>query len=53
MMTKPELIHTIGGSAFVFAVAGVLTLLILFIHRRILPRYGIRIGSKGARDGLE
>lgn len=46
LLVDPELMNDIGGSLLVFGVALLTTLVILVIHRKVLPRYGIRIGTE-------
>mgnify|MGYP001004542039 CR=1 FL=1 len=46
MLVKPSLMSDVGTSLTIFAVAFGLTLLILLLHRVILPRYGIVIGTE-------
>jgi glutaredoxin len=47
MLVKPEIMSDIGKSLIVFAIAFGITLLILLVHRVILPRLGVRIGTEG------
>jgi thiol-disulfide isomerase/thioredoxin len=46
MLVNPRLLESIQASLLVFAVAFGLVVLILIIHRRILPSYGIWIGTE-------
>ena len=46
MLIKPSLMSDLGQSMVVFGIAFAITLLILLVHRVILPRMGIRIGSE-------
>lgn len=46
MLTKPSLMSQLSSSLIIFAIAFVLTVLILLLHRKILPAYGIWIGSE-------
>lgn len=46
MLIKPALMSDLGDSLIVFAIAAVATLLVLLVHRRILPAFGIWIGSE-------
>ncbi len=46
MLVKPEWMQNLTGSLFVFAIAFGATILILLVHRILLPRMGIRIGSE-------
>lgn len=45
LMIAPELMSNIGAAMGVFLVAFALTGLIVLLHRRILPKFGIRIGD--------
>ncbi|MCC6298190.1 MAG: hypothetical protein IT314_02750 [Anaerolineales bacterium] len=49
MLVNPAWMNQIGTSALVFLVALGLTLLTLILHRRILPRFGVYIGSEFVR----
>jgi cytochrome c biogenesis protein CcdA len=46
MLVKPELMSDIEKSLIVFGIAFAITLLILLIHRVILPKKGIHIGTE-------
>ncbi len=46
MLVKPALMNNLGSSLIIFGAALLATLLVLLIHRTILPRFGIRIGSE-------
>ncbi len=46
MLIKPSLMNNLGSSLLIFAAAFGLTLLTLLVHRKILPRFGIYIGSE-------
>ena len=46
MLINPALMNNIGNSLLVFGAAFGLTGLILLVHRVILPKYNIRIGSE-------
>lgn len=46
MLFNPGLLETMQSSLIVFTIAFALVLLILVIHRRILPAYGIWIGTE-------
>lgn len=53
MAFDPALMSGIGSSIAIFAVAFAISAVVLIVHRRILPRFGIRIGTEnttGARD---
>ncbi len=51
MLFNPEWMNNVGTSLLVFLIALAATLLISLIHRKILPRYGILIGSELQTDG--
>ena len=51
MIVKPALMNNLGSSLLIFGVAFLVTLLVLLIHRVILPKFGIRIGTEPARKG--
>lgn len=46
MLVKPSIMSDIGQSLIVFGIAFAATVLILIIHRLILPKFGVRIGSE-------
>lgn len=46
MLFKPELINKLSSSLIVFGIAGGATLIVLFLHRVVLPKLGIHIGSE-------
>jgi thiol-disulfide isomerase/thioredoxin len=46
MLVKPALMNNLVSSLLIFGVALVVTLLILLVHRRLLPAFGIWIGSE-------
>lgn len=46
MLIKPSLMSDLGKSLIIFGSAFAATLLILLLHRVILPRFGIYIGSE-------
>ncbi|MBA4376712.1 MAG: hypothetical protein C0401_11145 [Anaerolinea sp.] len=46
MLVKPSLMGDLGQSLVVFGIAFGMTLVILVLHRAILPRLGIHIGSE-------
>ena len=46
MLVNPALMSDIGKSLLIFAIAFGITILILLIHRIILPRLGIHIGTE-------
>ena len=51
MLVNPLLLENIGTSLVVFAVAFALVLLVLVLHRRVLPAYGIWIGTEDTGKG--
>lgn len=48
MLINPSLMSSISTSLWVFLVAFAATVLVLLVHRTLLPRLGIRIGSEAA-----
>jgi cytochrome c biogenesis protein CcdA/thiol-disulfide isomerase/thioredoxin len=46
MIVKPSLLNELGSALIIFGVAFALTALVLLLHRRILPKMGIYIGSE-------
>ncbi|MFW6286072.1 MAG: thioredoxin [Nanoarchaeota archaeon] len=42
----PNAMNSIKGSIYLFGIAGLASFLIIFIHRKILPIYGINIGTE-------
>lgn len=47
MLVNPKMMDNLGHSLLIFAAALGLALLILLLHRKILPSFGITIGSEG------
>ncbi len=52
MLVSPSYMNSLSGSLVVFGIAFLLVLLVLLFHRKILPAYGIWIGteSEGKRS---
>ncbi|MCU0522911.1 MAG: hypothetical protein MUF84_19770 [Anaerolineae bacterium] len=46
MLINPALMNSLGSSLLIFGGAIVAALVIMVIHRRLLPRFGIHIGSE-------
>jgi len=46
MLIKPQLMNSLYSSLIVFGGAVVATLLVLLVHRRVLPAYGVYLGSE-------
>jgi len=46
MIFKPELMNKLSSAIIIFAIAFGMTALILLLHRRILPHFGIWIGTE-------
>ncbi len=46
MLVEPSLMNGVRTSLLVFAAAATATLLVLLLHRVVLPRFGIRIGTQ-------
>lgn len=49
MIVDPTVMSTVSGALVVFGIAVAATLLVLLVHRVILPRLGIRIGTEEKR----
>jgi hypothetical protein len=49
MLIKPSLMNDISSTLIIFGVAFIVTLLILFLHRWLLPRLGIKFGSESVK----
>jgi hypothetical protein len=50
MVFNPALMNGLGSSVVIFAVAFVTSGLVLVVHRKILPRFGIWIGTEKAPE---
>jgi len=50
MLVKPALMNNLGSSLLIFGSALLATLLVLLIHRTILPKFGVRIGTELGRN---
>ena len=48
MLIDPNLMNRVSTALLVFAVAFAAALLVLLVHRLILPRFGVRVGSEFA-----
>jgi glutaredoxin len=46
MLINPSLMNDIGSTLLIFGIAFLVTLVILFVHRWLLPRLGIKFGSE-------
>jgi hypothetical protein len=46
MLINPELMNDIGVSVLIFAGSIAASFLIMFIHRKILPKFDIKIGTE-------
>jgi thiol-disulfide isomerase/thioredoxin len=53
MLIRPSLMSSISTSLWVFLVAFAATVLVLLIHRTLLPRLGIRIGSEAGLGEMQ
>ncbi len=42
----PDVMNSVLGSIYVFSIATILSFIIMFVHRKILPKYGIKIGTE-------
>ena len=52
MLVNPELMSDVGKSLIVFAIAFGVTLLVLLVHRVILPKTGIRTGTENSKRNI-
>ncbi len=48
MLINPNLMNNLGSSLLIFGFALAATLLVLLLHRMVLPSVGVRIGSEAA-----
>jgi cytochrome c biogenesis protein CcdA/glutaredoxin len=46
LVVAPETMHSLAGTLLIFGGAVAASLVILWLHRRVLPRFGIVIGSE-------
>ena len=46
MLIDPNLMHNIGGTILIFASAIALSFVVIFIHRKLLPKFGVKIGTE-------
>jgi hypothetical protein len=46
MLIKPSLMSDLNQSLIIFGIAFVVTLLVLLLHRVILPKFGVYLGSE-------
>ncbi len=46
----PEIMNSILGSIYVFGIAIIVSFIIIWIHRKILPKYGIKIGTEELKN---
>ncbi|MDZ7798706.1 MAG: conjugal transfer protein TraF [Patescibacteria group bacterium] len=46
MFIKPDLMNNISTALLIFAMAIAVSFLLIFIHRKILPKFGIKIGTE-------
>ncbi len=51
MLVDPALMNRLGSSLAIFGAAFAASGLVLLVHRRILPAFGIRIGTEAAHPG--
>lgn len=52
LLVAPDTMHSLGGTFAVFGGAALVTVLVLWIHRRVLPRFGIVIGTEDLGGSL-
>ncbi|HEY9077860.1 MAG TPA: thioredoxin family protein [Anaerolineaceae bacterium] len=50
MLVNPALMNTLSSSLVIFAIAFGVVLLVLLLHRKILPAFGIWIGSEATEN---
>lgn len=50
MLVKPTLMNQLSSALIIFAIAFGVTVLILLLHRRILPHFGIWIGTENRQQ---
>jgi glutaredoxin len=50
MLIRPSLMNDLGSSLLIFGIAMLAVLLVLVVHRSILPRMGIRIGNEFSKN---
>lgn len=50
MLVKPTLMNQLSSALIIFAIAFGVTILILLLHRRILPHFGIWIGTESRQQ---
>jgi thiol-disulfide isomerase/thioredoxin len=50
MLVRPSLMNDLGNSLLIFGAAFLAILLVLFLHRAVLPRLGVRIGNEFPRN---
>jgi glutaredoxin len=48
MIVDPALMNSLGNSLLIFANAFGLAMIVLFVHREVLPRFGVYIGTEMA-----
>ncbi len=53
MLINPNLMSDVGSALIVFGIAAGVTLLVLLLHRVVLPRFGVRIGSEFAVERVK
>jgi hypothetical protein len=46
MLVKPALMNNLGSSLMIFGSAFLATLFVLIVHRVLLPKFGVRIGTE-------
>ena len=46
MFIKPDLMNSISTALLIFAVAITVSFLLIFVHRKILPKFGVKIGTE-------
>ncbi len=46
MFINPDLMNNISTALLIFAVAITVSFLLIFVHRKILPRFGVKVGTE-------
>jgi len=53
MIVKPDLMGSVEGLILVLGISAVLALLAMFVHRKVLPKFGVGIGTEEMKRGLK
>ena len=49
MLINPGLMNNLGSSVIIFGIAFAITILVLLIHRYLLPKFGINVGTESSK----